>query len=56
MKGFQVTYGGRTYRDVANAQFEVAIAVGDSPGDAVFVAVRSGDELPPEVKELLKGS
>ncbi|MEU1164480.1 DUF6281 family protein [Streptomyces sp. NPDC005921] len=35
---------------------EVAIAVGDTPGDTTFVAVYSGNELPPEVKKLAKGS
>ncbi|MFG3290389.1 DUF6281 family protein [Streptomyces sp. NPDC048179] len=35
---------------------EVAIAVGDTPGDTTFVAVYSGNELPPEVKKLVKGS
>jgi hypothetical protein len=88
---YQVTYDGRTYRDVANAEFtvgrklgaatqppcddtggqdeepattetayavdgispKVAIAVGDSPGDVQFVAVYSGNKLPPEVKELI---
>ncbi|MFF6787299.1 DUF6281 family protein [Streptomyces sp. NPDC012510] len=88
---YQVTYDGRTYRDVANAEFtvgiklgaatkppcddtggqdeepsttetayavdgispKVAIAVGDSPDDVQFVAVYSGNELPPEVKNLI---
>ncbi|MEV0170976.1 DUF6281 family protein [Streptomyces sp. NPDC050803] len=31
----------------------VAIAVGTAPDDAVFVAVRSGKELPPEIEELI---
>ncbi|MFJ3796300.1 DUF6281 family protein [Streptomyces sp. NPDC090088] len=35
---------------------EVAIAVGDTPGDTTFVAVCSGNELPPEVKKSVKGS
>ena len=35
---------------------EVAIAVGDTPGEATFVAVYSGAELPPEVKKLTAGS
>ncbi|MFE6625186.1 DUF6281 family protein [Streptomyces sp. NPDC057740] len=35
---------------------KVAIAVGDTPGDAQFVAVYSGTELPPEVKKLIAGS
>ncbi|MFG2962851.1 DUF6281 family protein [Streptomyces sp. NPDC048288] len=35
---------------------EVAIAVGDTPDDTTFVAVYSGNELPPEVKKLVKGS
>ncbi|MGW2832661.1 DUF6281 family protein [Streptomyces sp. NPDC001286] len=35
---------------------EVAIAVGDTPSEAKFVAVYSGSELPPEVKKLLNGS
>lgn len=35
---------------------EVAIAVGDTPGETTFVAVCSGNELPPEVNTLVKGS
>ncbi|MEW2615552.1 DUF6281 family protein [Streptomyces sp. NPDC047880] len=35
---------------------EVAIAVGGAPGDVLFVAVRSGNDLPPEVKKLIAGS
>ncbi|MFF5104495.1 DUF6281 family protein [Streptomyces sp. NPDC000134] len=35
---------------------EVAVAVGDSPDDVVFVAAYSGDELPPEVQDLVDGS
>ncbi|GAA3903367.1 hypothetical protein GCM10023084_64850 [Streptomyces lacrimifluminis] len=31
---------------------KVAVAVGDSPDEAVFVAVRSGTELPAEVQKL----
>ncbi|MFH8498291.1 DUF6281 family protein [Streptomyces coeruleorubidus] len=88
---YQVTYDGRTYQDVANAEFtvgsklgaatkppcddtggqdeepattetayavagispKVAIAVGDSPDNVQFVAVYSGNKLPPEVKELI---
>ncbi|GGT84281.1 DUF6281 family protein [Streptomyces coeruleorubidus] len=91
---YQVTYDGRTYRDVANAEFtvgsklgaatkppcddtggqdeepatteiayavdgispKVAIAVGDSPDDVQFVAVYSGNELPPEVEKLIARS
>ncbi|MFD9093386.1 DUF6281 family protein [Streptomyces collinus] len=93
---YQVTYKGRTYRDVANVEFavggrlgtatnppcddtggqdedqepamtktayavngispEVAIAVGNTPDDATFVAVYSGNKLPPEVKSLINGS
>jgi hypothetical protein len=34
----------------------VAIAVGDTPGDATFVAAYSGTELPPGVKKLIDGS
>ncbi|MFD5449386.1 DUF6281 family protein [Streptomyces sp. NPDC003470] len=34
----------------------VAIAVGDTPGEARFVAVYSGTELPPEVEKLSDGS
>ncbi|MGI5423654.1 DUF6281 family protein [Streptomyces sp. CA-179760] len=92
---YQVTYEGRTYRDVADVQFtvgselgtatqppcddtgaqnngempsttetaysvdgispKIAIAVGDAPEDVRFVAVHSGDELPPEVKKLIAG-
>ncbi|MET9973040.1 DUF6281 family protein [Streptomyces sp. NPDC006356] len=35
---------------------KVAIAVGDTAGDAKFVAVYSGTEPPPEVKKLIAGS
>ncbi|MCX4821882.1 DUF6281 family protein [Streptomyces sp. NBC_01142] len=35
---------------------KVAIAVGDTPEDAVFVVSYSGSELPPEVKRLIDGS
>lgn len=35
---------------------EVAVAVGNSPGDTIFVAVHSGGELPPEVRKLVDGS
>jgi hypothetical protein len=35
---------------------KVAIAVGDTPDDAKFVAAYSGTELPPEVKKLIDGS
>ncbi|MFJ7422642.1 DUF6281 family protein [Streptomyces uncialis] len=35
---------------------DVAVAVGDSPGDAALVAVYSGDKLPPEIQELIDGS
>ncbi|MEU6104540.1 DUF6281 family protein [Streptomyces flaveolus] len=34
---------------------QVAIAVGDTPGEATFVAAYSGKDLPPEVKELIDG-
>ena len=34
----------------------VAIAVGDAPDDAVFVSVRSGTDLPADVKMLIGGS
>ncbi|MFG3013023.1 DUF6281 family protein [Streptomyces cinerochromogenes] len=93
---YQVTYKGRTYRDVANVDFtvgdklgtatkppcddtggqdedpepattrtayavngispEVAIAVGSTPDDAMFVAVYSDNKLPPEVRKLIKAS
>ncbi|MFI8789037.1 hypothetical protein [Streptomyces sp. NPDC055105] len=33
-----------------------AIAVGDSPKDAVLLVSYSGKELPPEVKKLIDGS
>lgn len=35
---------------------DVAVAVGDSPGDATFVAAYSGDKLPPEIQKLIDGS
>ncbi|MFE0731283.1 DUF6281 family protein [Streptomyces antibioticus] len=35
---------------------DVAIAVGDTPSEAKFVAAYSGSELPPEVKKLIDGS
>ncbi|WP_257139900.1 DUF6281 family protein [Streptomyces anulatus] len=90
---FEVTYQGRTYRDVANVEFtvtdklgtatqppcddtggdeetkeketkeaaygvkglppETAIAVGDTPDDAVFVVSYSGSTLPPEIQKLI---
>ncbi|WP_254875725.1 DUF6281 family protein [Streptomyces sp. CAI 127] len=93
---FEVTYQGRTYRDVANVDFavteklgtattppcddtggleeaegeqvtesaygvkglppETAIAVGDSPDDAVFVVSYSGSALPTEIQELIDKS
>ncbi|KUO21872.1 DUF6281 family protein [Streptomyces dysideae] len=34
----------------------IAIAVGEAPDDVVFVAVRSGTEIPPEVQKLIDGS
>lgn len=34
----------------------IAIAVDDAPDNVLFVAVDSGEELPPEVKKLIKGS
>ncbi|WP_246567961.1 DUF6281 family protein [Streptomyces flaveus] len=34
----------------------IAIAVGEEPGDARFVAVHSGNEIPPEVRKLIHGS
>ncbi|MFD6802036.1 DUF6281 family protein, partial [Streptomyces cyaneofuscatus] len=35
---------------------KVAIAVGDTPEDAIFVVSYSGSELPPEVEKLIDGS
>ncbi|KOT36389.1 hypothetical protein ADK41_22805 [Streptomyces caelestis] len=35
---------------------EVAVAVGNGPGDTTFVAAYSGGELPPEVRKLIDGS
>ncbi|MFE4383178.1 DUF6281 family protein [Streptomyces cyaneofuscatus] len=35
---------------------KVAIAVGDTPEDAMFVVSYSGSELPPEVEKLIDGS
>ncbi|MCZ0984562.1 DUF6281 family protein [Streptomyces diastatochromogenes] len=35
---------------------KVAIAVGDTPDDVTFVAVYSGNKLPPEVKKLINAS
>ncbi|WP_326660553.1 MULTISPECIES: DUF6281 family protein [unclassified Streptomyces] len=34
----------------------MAIAVGDSPGDAVLVVSYSGSKIPPEVQKLIDGS
>lgn len=34
----------------------IAIAVGEEPGDARFVAVYSGNEIPPEVRKLINRS
>ncbi|MEW2757760.1 DUF6281 family protein [Streptomyces sp. NPDC048399] len=34
----------------------IAIAVGEEPNDARLVAVYSGNELPPEIKKLIKSS
>src|ERR1043165_8193055 len=34
----------------------IAIAVGDSPGDAVLVVSYSGSKIPPEVQKLIDGS
>ncbi|MEU0688364.1 DUF6281 family protein [Streptomyces uncialis] len=34
---------------------DVAVAVGDSPGDATLVAAYSGDKLPPEIQKLVDG-
>ncbi|MEV6106339.1 DUF6281 family protein [Streptomyces sp. NPDC051940] len=47
----------RTAYRVEGLSPEVAIAVGDTPQEAVFLAnVPEGGELPPEVRELVKGS
>ncbi len=35
---------------------ELAVAIGDAPGDVVFVAAYTGDELPSEIRELTDGS
>jgi hypothetical protein len=35
---------------------KVAIAVGDTPDEVIFVAAYSGTELPPEVEKLIGGS
>ncbi|MFC8424855.1 DUF6281 family protein [Streptomyces sp. NPDC057236] len=35
---------------------EVAVAVGDSPGDSTFVVAHPDGELPPEVRKLTDGS
>ncbi|MFB8138928.1 MULTISPECIES: DUF6281 family protein [Streptomyces] len=90
---FEVSYEGRTYKDVANVDFtvtdklgtatlppcddtgsqeetegeeskepaygvkglspETAIAVGNSPDEAVLVVSYNGTELPPEVQKLI---
>ncbi|WP_210588626.1 DUF6281 family protein [Streptomyces sp. GESEQ-35] len=34
----------------------IAIAVDDAPDDVLFVAIGTGEEFPPEVKKLIKGS
>jgi len=35
---------------------KAAVAVGETPDEAVFVAVRSGAEIPADVKKLIDGS
>lgn len=42
-----------TAYEVDGISAKVALAVGDTPEDAVFVAVRSGTRLPPEVRKLI---
>nr|WP_275409245.1 DUF6281 family protein [Streptomyces sp. SID12501] len=42
--------------EVDGVPTEVAIAVGDTPGDARLVAVYSNKELPPEVQKPIDGS
>jgi hypothetical protein len=44
-----------TAYEVDGVSPKVAIAVGDTPDDVTFVAVYSGNELPPEVKKLING-
>ncbi|MEU2875692.1 DUF6281 family protein [Streptomyces sp. NPDC007070] len=46
----------QTAYEVDGVAPEMAIAVGDTPGEAKFVASYSGSELPPEVKKLIHGS
>lgn len=50
------TASERTAYRVKGLAPEVAIAVGDSAEDAMFVAVRNGKDLPPEVEKLIHGS
>jgi len=45
-----------TAYEVTGISPQVAIAVGDTPGEAKFVVAYSGTELPPEVKRLIDGS
>ncbi|MEW2167419.1 DUF6281 family protein [Streptomyces sp. NPDC007084] len=45
-----------TVYEVDGISPKVAIAVGDTPGEAKFVAAYSGTKLPPEVKKLTDGS
>lgn len=34
---------------------EIALAVGETPGEAIFVAINPGKSLPPEVEKLIDG-
>ncbi|MBL3670685.1 hypothetical protein JL475_32905 [Streptomyces sp. M2CJ-2] len=45
-----------TVHKVDGVSPEVAVAVGDAPGDVIFVAAHLGDELPPEIRKLIDGS
>ncbi|GAA0910425.1 DUF6281 family protein [Streptomyces thermoalcalitolerans] len=45
-----------TVHEVDGISPDVAVAVGDTPGEAEFVVSYSGTELPVEVKKLIDGS
>ncbi|MFG2951009.1 DUF6281 family protein [Streptomyces adustus] len=46
----------KTVYEVDGISSEVAVAVGDTPEEARFVAAYSGTTLPPELEKLVGGS